>query len=143
MKKLVSVVCGLGLVAGVGLASPALAANTQDAAEGYTYDLLTFETDDPRAEAVFAELDQIMPDWRERLAARQLDDPGEVALMAALNRAINPGDYECGPTPLDAYVEEITQDVDFLTILILALLGVLDMPSYDACLLYTSPSPRD
>lgn len=89
MKKLVSVVCGLGLVAGVGLASPALAANTQDAAEGYTYDLLTFETDDPRAEAVFAELDQIMPDWRERLAARQLDNPGEVALLVALNRAIN------------------------------------------------------
>lgn len=141
MKKLVSVVCGLGLVAGVGLASPALAANTQDAAEGYTYDLLTFETDDPRAEAVFAELDQIMPDWRERLAARQLDDPGEVALLAALNRAINPGDYECGPTPLDAYVEEITQDVDFLTILILALLGVLDMPSYDALLFGTEGDP--
>lgn len=146
MKKLVSVVCGLGMVAGLGLASPALAADsagaqsTQGATEGYTYNLLTGETDDPRAVAVFAQLDQIDPQWRQKLAER-LENPGEVALLEALQRAINPGDYVCDATPLDAYVEEITADLDFWTIFLLSFLGALDMPTYDALIWGTEGDP--
>lgn len=146
MKKLVSVVCGLGLVAGLGFASPALATDSegarsaQGAAEGYTYNLLTGETDDPRAAAVLAQLDQIDPQWRQKLAER-LDSPGEVELLAALQRAINPEDHQCGLTPLDAYVEEITADLDEWNIFLLALLGALDMPSLDALVYGTEADP--
>lgn len=141
MKKFVSAVCGLGMVAGMGLASPAIAADVEDAQDGYTYDLFNLTTDDPRAEAVFEQLDQIDPQWRERLADPALDRPGEAALRDAINRAINPEDYECGATPLDAYVDEILEDVDFFTILILILTGALDIPTYDALIYGTEGDP--
>lgn len=141
MKKFVSAVCGLGMVAGMGLASPAIAADVEDAQDGYTYDLFNLTTDDPRAEALFEQLDQIDPQWRERLADPALDRPGEAALRDAINRAINPEDYECGATPLDAYVDEILEDVDFFTVLILILTGALDIPTYDALIYGTEGDP--
>ena len=113
MKKLVSAVCGLGMVTGMGLASPAVAAGSD--AQDYTYDLVTMTTDDPRALAVMAELDERVPDWRDQVASARVANPGEQPVLDAVNRAINPDDYECGATPLDAYVDEIIGDVDFFT----------------------------
>lgn len=139
MKKLVSAVCGLGMVTGMGLASPAVAAGSD--AQDYTYDLVTMTTDDPRALAVMAELDERVPDWRDQVASARVANPGEQPVLDAVNRAINPDDYECGATPLDAYVDEIIGDVDFFTLFILILTGALDMPTYDALLFGTEGDP--
>ena len=140
MKKFVSAVCGLGLVAGMGFTAPAGASET-DAQDGYTYDLVTMTTDDPRALAVMAELDATVPDWREQVSAARVANPGEQPVYDAVNRAINPDDYECGATPLDAYVDEILADVDGITVFLLFLFGALDMPTYDALLFGTEGDP--
>lgn len=140
MKKFVSAVCGLGMVTGLGLAAPAVGSEA-DATEGYTYDLVTMTTDDPRALAVIEQLDATVPDWREQVRSASLAAPGEQPVLDAVNRAINPEDYECGATPLDAYVDEILGDLDFFTIFILMLTGALDMPTYDALLFGTEGDP--
>lgn len=140
MKKFVSAVCGLGMVTGLGLAAPAVGSEA-DATEGYTYDLVTMTTDDPRALAVIEQLDATVPDWREQVRSASLAAPGEQPVLDAVNRAINPDDYECGATPLDAYVDEILGDLDFFTIYILILTGALDLPTYDALLYGTEGDP--
>lgn len=141
MKKFVSAVCGLGLVTGVGLAAPGVAAEQDAPEQGYTYDITTMTTDDPRAQAVMDRLDEIDPQWRARLSDPRVVGPGEQPVRDAVNRAINPDDYECGATPLDAYVEQLLADVDFLTLYILLLTGALDMPTYDALLYGTEGDP--
>ncbi|MGD8149892.1 hypothetical protein [Ornithinimicrobium sp. Y1694] len=140
MKKFSSVLCGLGLVAGVGLASPA-GATPGEAHEEYTYDLVTMTTDDPRALALMDQLDATVPDWREQFSSPRLSSPGEQPVKDAINRAINPDDYECGATPMDAYVDGILADVDFFTLFVLILSGALDMPAYDALLFGTEGDP--
>lgn len=140
MKKFVSAVCGLGLVAGVGLAGPA-GADEVDGSQGYTYDLVNLTTDDPRAQEVLAELDEAVPGWRAKLADASVDAPGEQPIEDAIRRAINPDDYQCGTTPLDDYVDAILADVDPFTLLFLLLLGGLDIPTYDALLFGTEGDP--
>lgn len=49
-------------------------------------------------------------------------------------RAIDPSQYECGPTKLDAYVDQLLAPVDVLNLFFIQLLGGLDIPTYDAIL---------
>ena len=54
--------------------------------------------------------------------------------------AIDPTDYECGPTALDGYIDSILAEADTFNLLLLQLMGALDVPAYDAIL---SGSPKD
>lgn len=92
--------------------------------------------------------------WEQlRDAARHRFDidhsPAEAILRGKLDHAeqappgaIDPTDYECAPTALDAYVDQILAPIDPITLLILSLVGALDIPTYDA-LLYGTPKDSD
>ncbi|MET9019967.1 hypothetical protein ABZV93_08305 [Actinopolymorpha sp. NPDC004070] len=59
---------------------------------------------------------------------------------AAVERAIDPGDYQCGPTDLDAYVSGLINGMsDAEYAFLVRHLEMLDIPTYDA-LLYGSPT---
>lgn len=96
------------------------------------------------AQAALARLTAKLPaDWKDRQAATfarlGIDrSPVRDVLDARLAEAINPDDYVCGPTKLDAYVDSLLADVDPNTLLVLALVGVLDFPTYEA-IYYGSP----
>lgn len=57
-------------------------------------------------------------------------------------RAINPDDYECSPTKLDAYVDSILKDIDPISLFLLQLMGGLDIPTYDALLFGKQNDPQ-
>lgn len=89
-------------------------------------------------------------DWQARRdAARQRvgieESPvativkSKLGKMAAASKgrstmAIDPSDYQCGPTKLDGYVDQILEPVDTFNLLFIQLLGGLDVPTYDAIL---------
>lgn len=54
-----------------------------------------------------------------------------------LDNAINPGDYTCASTPLTDWINGQVDELDFSTYFILAILGGLDLPTYDALILGT------
>lgn len=59
------------------------------------------------------------------------------AVAAAGSRstaAIDPSQYECGPTKLDGYVDQLLEPVDAFNLFLIQLLGGLDVPTYDAIL---------
>jgi hypothetical protein len=96
------------------------------------------------AQQLLARLTAKLPaDWKDRQAATFARlgierSPVRDVVDARVAEAINPGDYVCGPTKLDAYVDSILSDVDMNTLLVLAFLGVLDFPTYEA-IYYGSP----
>jgi hypothetical protein len=81
--------------------------------------------------------------WRARQAAvarkASLDrSPARVAL----DRALNPDDYVCGPTDLDPYIASLLKgmtpdDIDFLRTS-----GALDIPTYEALVFGSDTDPR-
>ena len=81
-------------------------------------------------------------DWDARRAAaakRFGIEPS--AAQEALGRAIDPTQYQCAPTRLDAYVGGILADVDRAKLSELIRLGALDMPTYDTLLFGSSGDP--
>ncbi|HET9633758.1 MAG TPA: hypothetical protein VFP73_15270 [Terrabacter sp.] len=81
-------------------------------------------------------------DWEARRAAaakRFGIEPS--AAQEALGRAIDPTQYQCAPTRLDAYVGGILAKVDRPTLSTLIGLGALDMPTYDTLLFGSSSDP--
>lgn len=75
--------------------------------------------------------------------ARALEvSPVREVLDARVKEAITPADYVCGPTRLDAYVDTLLSEIDPGTVFVLAILGVLDFPTYDALLFGTSRDPK-
>ncbi|MEP6797985.1 MAG: hypothetical protein ABI890_07555 [Lapillicoccus sp.] len=86
---------------------------------------------------------QLPADWRSRRdrilkGANIESQPARESAQAKIARAIDPGDYICGPTQLDGYIDRILADVDMGNLSILALFGVLDFPTYDA-IFYGTP----
>lgn len=95
-------------------------------------------------------LKKLPADWQARRdAARQRvgieESPVTAVLKTKLSKmtaaskgrsaaAIDPSDYECGPTKLDAYVDKILEPVDSFNLFLIQLLGGLDVPTYDAIL---------
>ncbi|GAA2756240.1 hypothetical protein [Actinopolymorpha rutila] len=62
---------------------------------------------------------------------------------AAVERAIDPGDYQCGPTDLDAYVSALINGMsDEEYAFLVRHLEMLDIPTYDALLYGTTADPR-
>jgi hypothetical protein len=74
-------------------------------------------------------------------AARVGIDPSPV--HEALKRAINPGDYQCGPTRFDSYIDGLfdgltQQEFTFLV----GHVAMLDIPTYDALLFGSATDAR-
>ena len=85
---------------------------------------------------------QLPSDWDARRAAavkRFGVEPS--AARQALGRAIDPTQYQCAPTKLDAYVDGILAHVDRPTLSLVISLGGLDMPTYDTLVFGSSGDP--
>jgi hypothetical protein len=127
------VAVGAGLTLALGTIAPATAAvGTAPAAAAR-----------PAATTATPSAVRLPANWearRDAAAARLGLEPSPATV--AVRRAINPGDYECAPTQLDAYVSGLLtgllpEQLDFL-----AGSGVLDFPTYDALFFGTSGDPR-
>lgn len=93
-------------------------------------------------------------DWRARLSRTNsrlgiTDSPVQQVLKSKLahtgapgRTAIDPTQYSCGPTKLDAYVDSLLSTVDADNLRVLSMLGALDLPSYEA-ILYGAPKNAD
>jgi hypothetical protein len=101
-------------------------------------------TNDPVAASLLAELRANLPaDWKARQAAA----PARVgidrsAAQEALDRAIDPTQYQCTATRLDAYVGGVLADIDPTSLAVLASVGAFDFPTYDAILFGESGDPQ-
>ena len=60
----------------------------------------------------------------------------------AVGRVLNPGDYACGPTDLDTYVDNVLSGLSNAQLQFLFSSGVLDFPTYDALFFGTTADPR-
>ncbi len=95
--------------------------------------------DQARLDAITAHLPA---NWQERLAQVRSDLGIESSgVEEAVARAIDPSLYDCRPTAFSDYANSLLDGVDFGTLIILVLLGVLDYPTYDA-LLYGTPGNK-
>ncbi|MGY1695189.1 MULTISPECIES: hypothetical protein [unclassified Geodermatophilus] len=59
-----------------------------------------------------------------------------------VEQAIDPGDYVCGPTSLDAYFEELLGELTESELEFLVTTEALDIPTYDALLFGTASDPE-
>jgi hypothetical protein len=129
-----SLAVGAGLTLALGTLTPATAAVGAAPAA----------TARPAAAKVASYTVGLPADWQARrdAAAKKLRlEPSPAT--AAVRRAINPGDYVCGPTQLDAYVSSLLSGVTNAADLeFLLTSGVLDFPTYDALLFGTSADPK-
>ncbi len=84
---------------------------------------------------IAASIDALPADLVERLN-RRLEQIGTErgAALNGMARAIDPDDYACASTPLDAYVDEILAGVNIFALLFVQMYGGLDLPTYDAVL---------
>ncbi|GAB1509463.1 hypothetical protein JCM33774_15040 [Actinophytocola sp. KF-1] len=95
--------------------------------------------DQARLDAITAHLPA---NWQQRLAQVRSDLGIEShGVEEAVAKAIDPSLYECQPTQFSNYANALLDGVDFGTLIILVLLGVLDYPTYDA-LLYGTPGNK-
>lgn len=95
-----------------------------------------------RKQAILDRLQELVPvqtPKADALAERLHIDTD--ARAAALQRAIDGSQYECGPTELNAWVDAQLADWDLFDILILQLTGALDWPMYEA-LLFQPDGPQ-
>lgn len=129
--------------AGTAVAAPVAPAATRASASAPTsvpttldgYRALVAESDlSPALKQRLTEAIEALP--ADHLARTQANlqrvGADHTAAREAVERAIDPSQYECSPTPLDAYVDQILADVDGFTLLFLSLFGGLDLPTYDA-----------
>ena len=121
--------------------SPSVTASV--AADGQTYDYVSGTTTDPRASALLAAARAHLPaDWRAREAsALERFGVEPSAARDALRRAIDPTQYQCAPTRLDAYVDGVLARIDPSSLFVLSVLGGLDFPTYDALLFGSTGDP--
>ena len=97
----------------------------------------------PAPAAVQQSLSTAAPDLTARLdAARERLGLPPSPAAEALERVINPGDYQCGPTQLDAYVDQLISGMTLNDIIFLITSGALDFPTYDALLFGSDSDSR-
>lgn len=119
------VALGAGLALVLGLLGPAAHAD-----------------DSPATDPAVVEAAESSP-WQERgeaIADRLGIDPSPA--RAAIERAIDPSDFECGPTELDAYVDGLINELSTNDLLLLIFTPALDIPTYDALLYGTDTDAR-
>ena len=70
------------------------------------------------------------PDWQPTATRLHIESPAR----AAIERAIDPDDYECGPTQLDAFVGSLVAEMTLADLQFLFADDglVLNLPTYDA-----------
>lgn len=74
-------------------------------------------------------------DLRDRARIQERLGVDNPVIDRAIARVIDPDDYECNPTRLDAYVDGLLAELsDPFVLLLLSFSGALDMPTYDALL---------
>lgn len=119
-------------------------ASASVAADVHTYDVVSGTTSDPHAAQLLASARARLPvDWRARQAvALERFGIGPSAARDALERAIDPSQYQCAPTRLDAYVRGLLAGVDPSSVELLTMLGAFDFATYDAVLSGTTGDPR-
>lgn len=83
----------------------------------------------------------IEPSPLEQMVSTKIRKAGW-ASSSSRSSVINPDDYQCSTTRLDAYVDSILEGADPSALFALDLLGGLQMPTYDA-LLYGTPGQAD
>jgi hypothetical protein len=135
----------VALVPGQATAAPAAPASTATAAG--IVNPLQLDPSQRLDAAGQAKLDAItahLPaDWRDRLARfrskADVEHTGETAVV----NAIDPSQYECGPTGFSNYVDALIAPIDIDTLLILLELGVLDYATFDALLFGTPRNQED
>jgi hypothetical protein len=92
--------------------------------------------------SVATAVDRAPVGWSARLEAAESRTGVERSpANAAVRRVIDPSDYECGATQLDAYFGTLLAGLDAAEIEFLLTSGVLDFPTYDALLFGTSDDP--
>ncbi|MFD4658231.1 hypothetical protein ACFWP2_21685 [Kitasatospora sp. NPDC058444] len=132
----------------LGAALPASAAEgttpaavTATAAAGSTFDTSRLS---PEAKAVVDSILAALPaDWQQRArAAAAAYGFKDTQWADFADSAINPGDYQCAPTALRDYSRTMLDGADPGLLLFLSLIGVLDLPTYDA-LFFGSESKSD
>lgn len=74
-------------------------------------------------------------DLRERAEIKERLGVENPYVERAIQKVIDPDDYVCNPTKLDAYVDGLLGELqDPFSLLILSFSGALDLPTYDALL---------
>ncbi|WP_152185766.1 hypothetical protein [Segeticoccus rhizosphaerae] len=132
------------LACSVAMSAPALAAapttfgsQTQTAASSP----VAQRSSDPRVQTdIDAVLAALPAGWEDGVAAARAQLPADQ--WALRDRAINPGDYQCGPTVLDTWVDQQLEGVDPLALAVLSRVGALDMPTLDALFFETDATPQ-
>lgn len=98
-----------------------------------TYDLARGTTTNAEARALLSEITSDLPaDWQSRLLQARTDSRVGDEVIDQVRSAINPADYTCGPTSIDAYVSRQLSGVPDDTLFVLALVGIFEFPTYDA-----------
>jgi hypothetical protein len=123
-----SAAVGTGLTLALGFLTPATAATGTAPVAATT----TVSTSDVHLPA----------DWqarRDAVAARFGLESSPAT--EAVGRVINPGDYQCGPTQLDTYVDQQISGLTQNQLKFLFTSGALDFPTYDALVFGTTGDP--
>lgn len=133
--------CAFGVLPTAATAATPVAA-TEKPAE-YVYDLEAGYTNDPVAQAKLDEITALLPaGWQDRAEEASARVDSNDGVMNAIQRALNPDDYECSSTPLQAYVDSLVARAGRDTVYVLSKLGALNFPTYDA-LFYGSATDPD
>jgi hypothetical protein len=82
------------------------------------------------------------PHWNARRAAVAATVGIQSPVRDAVARAINPDDYDCAATDLDAFVGQLVGGLSDAQLEFLLVSGVLDFPTYDALFFGTENDPR-
>ncbi|NUO33509.1 MAG: hypothetical protein HOQ18_14730 [Dermatophilaceae bacterium] len=129
-------------ISGATGATVAAAATTAPVAAG-TAAVTVGGSQDPTTARLLATIEADLPaDWRARKAAA-LERFGieRSTAQEAVERAIDPTQYQCAPTRLDAYVGGLLAGVDPRIFRVLASVGALDYATYDAILFGSQGAP--
>jgi hypothetical protein len=131
-----SVAAGAGLTLSLALLAPAATADDSAA--------VTAGSPDASGRSADSKLTDLLPaDWQERRDAAQTRFGIEPSpAQEALERVINPGDYECGPTDLDFYVDELLAGMTAEEITFLVTSGAMEFPTYDALIFGSDTDPQ-
>ncbi|MGH3879457.1 MAG: hypothetical protein ACRDSK_20720 [Actinophytocola sp.] len=142
---MVAVVAAVTVALVPGQATAATAAPATPAAEGFAAPLsLSAHRLGTAGQAQLDAITAHLPsDWQDRLAAFRAKLDVEQTSTERVADAIDPSQYECGPTAFRNYIDDLLAPVPPDTLFVLALLGVLDYATYDALFFGTPRNTAD
>jgi len=135
-----SVTIGSSIILSLGLVAPAATA----AGSGAASTSASAPASSALASASVPDISAYVPkDWqaRRKAVADRAGLPPSPA-QEAIERVINPDDYECGPTDFDVYIDQLLAGMSEDELNFLLTSGVLEFPTYDALLYGSDSDPR-